>query len=111
MDDRVAGALAGGVLERVAGPDHPAEIEDREQQRDEDWQDEGELDERLTACLTFCATPAAAPRADRHRPCTIVYLRVELSVTTPLFVSIGYGTMVRNVVDEDTLIVTTGLST
>jgi len=40
----------------------------------------------------------------------IVYLRVEVRVTMPLRVKPGYGTMVRKVVVEVTLTVTTGLS-
>ena len=60
VDDREPGRLAGGVRQRVAGPDDPTDVDDREQQPEEHGDDKRELDQGLAG-----RTNTTAPRHSR----------------------------------------------
>ena len=62
-------ALAGGVRQRVEGEDRSAEIEDRDEQEQEDRDDQGELNECLTA-----ATPDPVAVEEVHSRFTTMLL-------------------------------------
>ena len=56
MDDRVTRALASRVVQRLVEEDETAAFDDREEEKEEDWGDEGELDQCLTGRSALSAS-------------------------------------------------------
>jgi len=85
MDGRVAGGFAGGIGDRVVGPDRSADVDHAEQGDREDRQDEGELEERLAAFPRL----AAAVSEDHSRPCATLNVARAVISHEPFWVMNG----------------------
>jgi hypothetical protein len=68
IDDRVARALTGRVVEDLVIEDEPPRLDDPEQEQEEHGRDEGEFDERLAAVASGphrMAPPHQGPPGER----------------------------------------------
>jgi hypothetical protein len=93
IDDRVAGALAGGVVQDLDVVDIPPEIDDREQHEEEERGDNREFHERLTAAIP--RDSASAYGARRHGATPRLEMRKKLS--RPKSMVSGIGGIAKNV--------------